>query len=304
MKFTPSPPPETSAYLFIRRIISPVTYRISRLLFNIKDKILTSEQTLRYIINNGVSISRYGDGELGIMRGQSIGFQDYDIALASRLREVAENPNDQVLVCIPGTMVTLDGLKQKPKKFWEGELGMKYFIWAYAFSKQRLLGDSLVSRYYIDWIDSISHANMILPLWKQIWDNRDLLIVEGKSSRLGVGNDIFNNAKSVSRILCPEKNAFDKYTQILRAVKQHYTPGMIVFVALGPTATVLSYDLAKEKIQTIDIGHIDIEYEWYRMRATEKVPIQSKATAEAGSATNIGESDDSEYLSQILCQIV
>lgn len=265
---------------------------------------MTSEQTLRYIIDNNISISRYGDGELGIMRGQSIGFQDYDTALASRLREVAENPNDQVLVCIPGTMVTLDGLKQKPKEFWEGELGMKYFIWSDYFSNHRILGDSLISRYYIDWIDGTSHANMILPLWKQIWDNRDLLVVEGKSSRLGVGNKIFSNASSISRILCPEKNAFDKYQQILSAVKKYYTPGMIVFAALGPTATVLSYDLAKEKIQTVDIGHIDIEYEWYRMHATEKIQIRSKATAEAGSPTNIGEIDDSEYLSQILCQIV
>lgn len=293
-----------SIYLLVRRIISPALYRISRYLSDIKTRIMTSEHTLRYIIYNGVSICRYGDGELGIMRGQSIGFQDYDPALASRLREVSENPNDRVLVCIPGTIVTLDGLKQKPKKFWEGELGMKYFIWSGTFSKHRILGDSLVSRYYIDWINGASHTKKILPLWKQIWDNKDLLIVEGESSRLGIGNDIFSNAASISRILCPEKNAFDKYPQILSAVKRHYTPGMIVFAALGPTATVLSYDLAKEKIQAIDIGHIDIEYEWYLMQATEKVPIRSKATAEAGASTNIGEINDSEYLSQIICRIV
>lgn len=296
-------PHTTSTYLFIRKIVSPLIYRILRSLLNLKEKMITSEQTLQYIIDKDISISRYGDGELGIMRGQSIGFQDCNKTLALRLREVAENPNDKVLVCIPGTLVTLDGLKQKPKKFWEGELGMKYFIWSRTFSKHRILGDSLVSRYYIDWIDGGSHTKKILPLWKQIWDNRALLIVEGKNSRLGIGNDIFSNASSISRILCPEKNAFDKYQQILIAVKQYYIPGMLVFAALGPTATVLSYDLAKEKIQTIDIGHIDIEYEWFLMRATEKVPIPSKATAEAGSTTDIGEIDDSEYLSQIICRI-
>ena len=39
---------------------------------------MIAENTLEYIINNNVSISRYGDGEFGIMRGQSIGFQDND----------------------------------------------------------------------------------------------------------------------------------------------------------------------------------------------------------------------------------
>lgn len=44
----------------------------------------------------------------------------------------------------------------------------------------------------------------------------------------------------------------------------------LVLIALGHTATVLAYDLAEVGYQAIDIGHIDIEYEWFLMRAPKK----------------------------------
>ena len=169
---------------------------------------MIAENTLEYIINNNVSISRYGDGEFGIMRGQSIGFQDNDNLLSKRLKEIAENPIEKLLVCVPSMLTSLDGLKPESKSFWEGELGMKYFLWNKMFSKHNLLGDTEISRFYIDWKDGVARTRKILPLWQKIWHNRDLIIVEGKSTRLGVGNDIFISAKSISRILCPEKDAF------------------------------------------------------------------------------------------------
>ena len=44
----------------------------------------------------------------------------------------------------------------------------------------------------------------------------------------------------------------------------------MIIIALGPTATVLAYDLAKEGYQALDMGHFDIEYEWYLRNATKK----------------------------------
>lgn len=58
----------------------------------------------------------------------------------------------------------------------------------------------------------------------------------------------------------------------------------LVLLALGPTATVLAYDLAILGYQAVDIGHIDIEYEWYQKKAFEKIPIEGKFVNE--SATN------------------
>ena len=44
---------------------------------------------------------------------------------------------------------------------------------------------------------------------KKIWDQKDILIIEGETSRVGIGNDLFNNIKSLKRIICPVHNAFN-----------------------------------------------------------------------------------------------
>ena len=36
---------------------------------------------------------------------------------------------------------------------------------------------------------------------KGIWEGRDIIFIEGEKSRLGVGNDLFDNAQSIHRIL-------------------------------------------------------------------------------------------------------
>ena len=46
-------------------------------------------------------------------------------------------------------------------------------------------------------------------------------------------------------------------------IKQKLSKNKLILIALGPTATVLSYDLYKLGYHVIDIGHADIEYEWF-----------------------------------------
>jgi len=46
------------------------------------------------------------------------------------------------------------------------------------------------------------YLNMFKKL-KKIWDGKDIIIIESEKSRLGVGNDLFDNTKSIKRILCP-----------------------------------------------------------------------------------------------------
>lgn len=53
---------------------------------------------------------------------------------------------------------------------------------------------------------------------------------------------------------------------------------MIILLAIGPTATVLSYDLADNGLQVIDIVHLDVEYQWYLMQAKKKMPLENRTT--------------------------
>lgn len=68
--------------------------------------------------------------------------------------------------------------------------------------------------------------------------------------------------------------------------------------------TVLCGDLANLGFQTIDIGHIDIECEWFLMWATEVVPIKSKCVNEAKGKMEEFDFINEKYNSEIIKKIL
>lgn len=50
--------------------------------------ILSKEDTLNLVLEQRMSLSRFGDGELKLIDGGSIGFQKVDAKLAERLRQI------------------------------------------------------------------------------------------------------------------------------------------------------------------------------------------------------------------------
>jgi len=110
---------------------------------------------------------------------------------------------------------------------------------------------------------------------KMIWNNRDIVMIKSEKTRLGMGNDLFNNAKSIQRILYPSSNVFDVYDKILNETLK-LDKNKLILIALVPTATILAHDLYKAGYQSIDIGHVDIEYEWYLRNSTRKIKIENK----------------------------
>ena len=49
--------------------------------------VMDMRETLAYIQDKSISVARFGDGEVDLMTGQSIPFQDYDEELAQRLKK-------------------------------------------------------------------------------------------------------------------------------------------------------------------------------------------------------------------------
>ena len=138
---------------------------------------------------------------------------------------------------------------------------------------------------------------------KSIWENRDLLIVEGATSRSGVGNDLFDKANSIKRIVCPSHSAFSRVHEIEQEIEKH-AAGSLILCMLGPTAKVLAYHLSRKGYQVLDIGHIDSEYEWMKMGAKTKVKFAHKHTAEYNFDQDIEFIEDEVYNSQIVASIV
>ncbi|MED3951899.1 SP_1767 family glycosyltransferase [Priestia aryabhattai] len=262
----------------------------------------STDETLSKIINDKCSVSRFGDGEFSLIYGKSLLFQPYSAELSSRLKDILKSNQKNHIVCIPNVFKNLDWCMGKPKKYWEKYLSLNLSNIFKILDKEKVYYDSLVTRIYIDHIDK-SKAENRFKQFKKIWNKREIIIVEGQQSRLGVGNDFFNNAALIERIVCPATNAFEKYEEVLKRIKEHDKTKLIL-IALGPTATVLAHDLSMEGYEAIDIGHIDIEYDWFLKKAVEKEPVESKYIGEITGGTEVKEVKDQKYEDEIITRIV
>ena len=267
-------------------------------------KIKTPEETLDKLINENCSISRLGDGEFDLIWGIGIQYQNVNDKLVKKLREILESNEDKLLIGINNAF-DLDYINKYndfAKNYWKGWLKDNKYTVLKLLSKKKQYYSALISRFYIDYEDKSSVSEYVEKL-KKLWDKKDVLVVEGEFSRLGVGNDLFNNMNSIQRIICPSENAFDEYDEIFEKILE-YGKNKLILLALGPTATVLAYDLYKVGYRAIDIGHVDIEYEWFLRQVTEKVKIETKYVNEAKDGhDNIQDVNDEKYEREIIVRI-
>lgn len=264
-------------------------------------KVLGILDTLNYVMAHNSSVARFGDGEMDIITGHSIPYQDYDEHLANELKNIISlDSNESLVVCLSDVFEGLDRYNQSAVDFWKQHLNNNY-IYYKSLCKAPWYGSTFISRPYMDLVDK-SLSNMYFKNIKNLWDKRDILIVEGVNSRSGVGNDLFDNANSVERIICPSKNAYSKIDEIESLIERH-AENKLVLLILGPTAKVLAKRLSIKEIQAIDMGHIDSEYEWFKMKATTKIKLDHKHTAEHNFDENITFIEDDTYNSQIVERI-
>lgn len=280
------------------------------MLENIKYKLLENLHKKPLILNNaetiekilqGYSISRFGDGEFFLMiKEKGFDFQSINDNLSNRLLEVFNSTEERLLVAIPKVFEEkdLEFRTEASKQWWKNYLRNYRELWYKYIDFKKIYGSSTFTRNYIA-VEDKSICKEYFKSIKKIWSDKEIIIVEGKYSRLGIGNDLFNEAKSIQRILAPNKNAFDKYNDILNRVKLEGKEKLIL-IALGPTATILAYDLHKLGYQALDIGHIDIEYEWFLQGTTMKTNVENKYTYEANSLIVNDNFKDEIYESQII----
>lgn len=264
-------------------------------------QIASIEETIQKIVREGCSVSRFGDGEILLTNNKAIGFQKADSKLGERLKEVLQSNADGHIVCLSDTFTDIYRYNRKARRFWRTHFFIYGHIWDNLLISNKQYYNTFVTRPYMDFAQKTQCGKWFHDM-QAIWQDRNIIFIEGEKSRLGVGNDLFHNAKSIKRILCPPTSAFDKYDSIVNeAIKQN--KDVLFLIALGPTATVLAYDLHKKGYQAIDIGHVDIEYEWWKMNAKRKVKIQNKYVNEAVGG-NIVSVAGEEYESQIIAKIL
>lgn len=265
-------------------------------------KYKSNNETLNELLNCNKSITRFGDGEFKLIFGKKVGFQKYDDKLKEKLLIVL-NSN------IPNLLVGIPPLYNNKNTFWSKLINrykIKFIKLGKIMNKSKIYYDACITRFY-DPKANKTYIKEYIKKFKKLWDKRNILIIEGDKTRLGFGNNLFNNAKSIKRIICPSENAFKINKKIFKFVRNlNIDKGTLILISLGPTATVLTYDLIESGIknQVIDFGHFDIQYEYYLRNAPKKIIIPYKYVNEVrGGKRNIKPINDSKYFSQIIHHI-
>jgi glycosyltransferase family protein len=267
-------------------------------------KILNFDETVETIIKEKRSIVRFGDGEFKWLLNikQEGSFQIENIELANSLRETLKS-NNNTLICIPYVFINDANYSLEAKVFWKKFIYKYYNKLANLFDVEKIYGNASISRCYMDYEDK-SISMRCFEKIRSIWENRDIVIVEGENTKFGVNNDFISNASSIKRIICPSKNAFEKYKEIYNECKK-IDKNTLFLIALGPTATVLAGDLAKLGYQALDIGHSDIEYEWFKVGAKQKQEVFGKEVNESLQLNkDFKVLEDDKYGKSIIARII
>lgn len=258
-------------------------------------------ETIDAILINKVSICRFGDGELlYISEQRSLPFQKQDARLRNYFIKILQSENRNILVGLPVGYQSLQNLKKEAKVTWRAIISWTYPGIKKILKQDKIYYNASMTRLYMDYEDT-SHSGEWFKKVQSIWNHKDILLIEGEKSRLGVGNDLFANANSVQRVLGPAHNAFDQFDRLLNFAKKQ-SKDSLVLIAMGPTAKPLAYELALEGFQALDIGNLDVEYEWFLKGATEKVVIAGKYTSEAKGGRIVSDIINEDYENQIIAK--
>lgn len=265
-------------------------------------KVLSLNDTLDLIIKEKLSVIRFGDGEMSLIENINLAFQNHDKGLSISLKKILQINVPGLLICVPGIFGKLNTFAKHSFKFTLHHLFKHMYKWTSLLSPTQIYGDAFITRPYLTYnnVGRQKSGDIFKKLFS-IWDDSSIVLIEGDKSRLGVGNNMFENTKSVRRILCPAENAYLKYDAIKQEALK-IDPENIILLSVGPTAKLLAYDLFLLGYRVIDIGHIDMEYEMYLRGEKKLIKVPYKYFNEINERSP-EECLDPHYISQIIARI-
>lgn len=296
----------------IKRLENKFEAGFSNIEYEITDKIRKNkyrfplladdEELVDKITEEHCSFIRFGDGEFEIMQGKErLPYQRVELDLPQKLKSVIAASDNNILIGIANNYGDLDqyteGTAYGIREYMTEETRMFHLS---VLDPDRTYYNAYVFKTYMPYKDKMSTPDRV-ALIRRIWNDRDVVFIEGDKTRTGYGNDLFDNTRSIKRILCPTFNAYAKYHEILSCSRK-VDKNCLILVVLGPAGKILSYDLARDGYQVVDIGQIDMDYEWYLSGTEFKVPNPDKYVSQLPPAV-ISDITDDTYQKQILFKI-
>lgn len=244
------------------------------------------DETIDELLGTQKSMVRFGDGEIVMIKGGSLMLQKASPQIAEGLADILRYTEDGLIVTIPGIFGTLSDHRKASRQFWRDHLLFCRKTYEKYCNPDRIYYSTFVSRCYY-YLEDRSGVGKQFAKIRKIWENRDVVIVEGTRTHNGVGNDLLDLAHSVERIICPPSDAYGALPCILEACLC-YDKDRLFLLSVGVAAKFLAVELFRRGYRVLDIGNMDMEYEWYVRRSPGKCRLEKhsfegeKANREAG----------------------
>ena len=225
--------------------------------------ILNCVDSIDLLINSNLSLCRFGDGELSLMHNRYSGlFQNWTPKLGNMLEEVLSSKDKNIAIGIFSYFYYSPQSLNTTQRIFFRSQGKTYrnILSKYINHDQTYLDACLSMPYHL--FKNFNYQKYFSK-FQELWNNKDIVIICGKTVFSRIEYNIFDSANSIEWIYGPRVNAFDSFDNLLdKALKTD--KNKIKFIILGQTATVLSYVLAKKGHRAIDIGHIAKDYNSWR----------------------------------------
>ncbi len=257
-------------------------------------KVHSIDETIDELLQTNKSLVRFGDGEIVMIKGGDLMLQKASPEIAEGLAGILAYPYDDLMVTIPGIFDTLSDHRKASRQFWKDHLLFCRKTYEKYCNPNRIYYTTFVSRCYYYAQDRGNCGRWFAKI-RKIWENKDVVVVEGTRTHNGVGNDLLDTAASVERIICPPRDAYGAIPRILEACEV-YGKDRLFLLSVGVAAKFLALELFQKGYRVLDIGHMDMEYEWYVRQVPDKCKIE-KHEIESEDANK--EAGYTQYLSQI-----
>lgn len=279
----------------IKDILAAVVYFLyEKDILHNRIKVHTIDETIDELLSTGKSMVRFGDGEIVMIKGVDLMLQKASPEIGEGLSKILAYPYDDLIVTIPGIFDTLSDHRKESRQFWRDHLLFCRKTYEKYCNPDRVYYTTFVSRCYY-YAKDRSNCDRWFAKIRKIWENRDVVIVEGTKTHNGVGNDLFDLAASVERIICPPSDAYGALSSILDACIG-YDKDRMFLLSVGVAAKFLAVELFRKGYRVLDIGNLDMEYEWYVRKTPGKAVIEKHSVV--GEAAN-REAGYEDYLRQV-----
>lgn len=213
--------------------------------FKIRMEYIEYDELKKYLLS-GKSIIRWGDGEVNLMKGKSISFQESSMELKKQLEISYFEHHDDLLIASPYMFLESNVFDLLTKK--------KFKIW-YKTRAFFIMNKHKFPSRHADAFGFRKETNQAyFPILKLICAKKKIYLISSEHSDVMIIKK-YLNVEDVKHISVPRINSFSEYECLKGKINDMQDHNSLILSAAGPVSKVLAKDAVKKSIQFIDVGH-------------------------------------------------